>query len=128
MSFGDLATLPDDGWDLVINGLSSGWSSTQPELPVIVPSSRALAYDMLYGKAPTPFLLQMQDAGFSRLSDGLGMLVEQAADSYARWQGVRPNTGSVLYWAFPRTSSQENTVALEQTLPPSLILLDIHKV
>ena len=96
MSFGDLVTLPDDGWDLVINGLSSGWSSTQPELPAIVPSSRALAYDMLYGKAPTPFLLQMQDAGFSRSSDGLGMLVEQAADSYARWQGVRPHTGPVI--------------------------------
>lgn len=96
MSFGDLATLPGDGWDLVINGLSSGWGSAQPDLPPIVPSSRALAYDMLYGKAPTPFLLQMQDAGFSRSSDGLGMLVEQAADSYERWHGVRPQTGSVI--------------------------------
>ena len=96
MSAGDLATLPGDGWDLVVNGLSSGWSSTQPELPKIVPSSRALAYDMLYGKGPTPFLLQMQDAGFSQSSDGLGMLVEQAADSYERWQGVRPHTGSVI--------------------------------
>ncbi len=96
MSFGDLATLPEDGWDLVINGLSTGWSSAQPELPPIVPSSRALAYDMLYGSAPTPFLLLMKDTGFSRLSDGLGMLVEQAADSYARWQGVRPHTESVI--------------------------------
>ena len=96
MSSGSLVTLPDGDWDLVINGLSSGWSSAQPELPAIVPSSRALAYDMLYGNTPTPFLLQMQAAGFSRSSDGLGMLVEQAADSYARWQGVRPHTKPVI--------------------------------
>lgn len=96
MTTGDLSVLPRDRWDLVLNGLSSGWSSTQPELPLIKPSNKAMAYDMLYGRKITPFLQQMQGLGFTQLSDGLGMLVEQAADSYQQWQGVRPQTASVI--------------------------------
>jgi shikimate dehydrogenase len=56
----------------------------------------ALAYEMVYGKGLTPFLRQAQAAGVSRLADGVGMLVEQAAEAFAWWRGVRPTTAAVI--------------------------------
>ncbi len=65
-------------------------------LPPTVFAPSALAYDMVYGKGLTPFLRQARDAGAARLADGVGMLVEQAADSFAWWRGVRPATADVI--------------------------------
>ncbi|HNI49690.1 MAG TPA: shikimate dehydrogenase, partial [Zoogloea sp.] len=56
----------------------------------------SLAYDMMYGKGDTPFLAAARAQGAGRLADGLGMLVEQAAESFALWRGVRPDTAPVL--------------------------------
>ena len=67
-----------------------------PDLPQGVFAPNALAYDMMYGKGLTPFLLHAQGQGAQRLADGLGMLVEQAAESFYVWRGVRPSTAPVI--------------------------------
>lgn len=54
------------------------------------------AYDLGYGQSLTPFLQNAQQLGVTRLSDGLGMLVEQAAESFQAWHGVRPETRGVI--------------------------------
>ncbi|MBP8194708.1 MAG: shikimate dehydrogenase, partial [Azonexus sp.] len=54
------------------------------------------AYDMMYARDGTPFLAQAQAQGASRCADGLGMLVEQAAEAFFVWRGIRPATAAVL--------------------------------
>lgn len=81
-------------FDLVVNATSSGLSGDAIALPAGVLRSGTLAYDMVYGR-DTPFLESARKAG-ARVSDGLGMLVEQAAESFHIWRGVRPETGDVL--------------------------------
>jgi shikimate dehydrogenase len=54
------------------------------------------AYDLLYSNEPTPFMRWAKMRGVEHVSDGLGMLVEQAADSYAVWHSQRPETGEVI--------------------------------
>jgi len=55
-----------------------------------------LAYELAYGKGLTPFLRLAQDAGVKRLADGVGMLVEQAAEAFVWWRGVRPQTRKLI--------------------------------
>jgi shikimate dehydrogenase len=55
-----------------------------------------VAYDLTYGKGLTPFLQLAQQAGVTRLADGVGMLAEQAAEAFAWWRGVRPDTAAVI--------------------------------
>jgi shikimate dehydrogenase len=86
--------LEGERFDLVINATSAGLADTAPELPGSVFKPAALAYDMVYGR-DTPFLARARSAG-ARVADGLGMLVEQAAESFLIWRGVRPDTRSVL--------------------------------
>jgi shikimate dehydrogenase len=81
-------------FDLVINGTSAGLSDTMPALPRGVFGAGSLAYEMVYGKA-TPFMAFAAGEG-ARIADGLGMLVEQAAESFYIWRGVRPQTASVI--------------------------------
>lgn len=83
-------------FDLVINATSASLSDTVPELPESVFARGCAAYDMMYGKGLTPFLELAQRQGASRLADGLGMLVEQAAESFFVWRGVRPQTAPVI--------------------------------
>lgn len=83
-------------WDIVINATSS---SLQARHPLDVPlsfSSQALAYDMVYGAQPTPFMQSCLQQGASHSADGLGMLVGQAAESFAIWHGQRPDPAPVL--------------------------------
>ena len=91
--YGDLA---GKSFDLVINATSASLSGELPPLPAGVFAPGALAYDMMYGKGDTVFLAFAREQGASRLVDGLGMLVEQAAEAFALWRGVRPATGPVL--------------------------------
>jgi len=86
------------GWefDVVINATSASLENVILPLPDSIFAPNALAYDMMYGTGNTPFLTWAHAAGVTRLSDGLGMLVEQAAESFALWRGVRPNSASVL--------------------------------
>jgi len=83
-------------FDLIINATSASLSDTVPDLPHGVFAPGCAAYDMMYGKGLTPFLQVAQSAGASRLADGLGMLVEQAAESFFVWRGVRPLTAPVI--------------------------------
>ncbi len=101
---GPIAAVPPDGlaglhFDLVINATSAGLAdrSPPPWLPSIV-ASGAFAYDLVYADAPTPFRTWAKAHGSARTADGLGMLVEQAAESFYIWRGVRPETAAVISW------------------------------
>lgn len=83
-------------FDLVINATSSSLQGQLPPLPPGAFAAGSLAYDMMYGKGLTPFLAFAQAQGAERLADGLGMLVEQAAESFFLWRGVRPETRPVI--------------------------------
>ena len=86
--------LEDQVFDLVINATSAGLADETPPLPPGLLRRGVLAYDMVYGRE-TPFLAAARKAG-ARTADGLGMLVEQAAESFFLWRGVRPETRPVL--------------------------------
>jgi shikimate dehydrogenase len=81
-------------FDLVINATSAGVRGEMPELPDGVFAPGALAYDMMYG-AVTPFM-KFASGRAASVADGLGMLVEQAAESFFIWRGVRPETAPVI--------------------------------
>ncbi len=83
-------------FDLVVNATSASLSGELPPVPPSVFRPSGTAYDLVYGKGLTPFLTLAQSSGVGRLADGVGMLVEQAADSFAWWRGVRPPTRTVI--------------------------------
>ena len=84
----------DGTFDVVINATSAGLIDAALPIAGSVFAADSLAYDMMYGKA-TPFL-QLAAANGARCADGLGMLVEQAAEAFFVWRGVRPDTAPVL--------------------------------
>jgi len=83
-------------WDIVVNATSSSLDGQAPALAGAAYAGRALAYDMMYGPRPTPFMLRAAGQGAARTTDGLGMLVGQAAASFALWHGVMPDVEPVL--------------------------------
>ena len=85
----------DNGFDLIINATSASLAGELPTMSTQVFKPDALAYDMMYGRSITPFLQLAQQHG-ARIADGLGMLVEQAAEAFYVWRGVRPATQSVI--------------------------------
>jgi len=87
--------LLDKQFDVVINATSTGLSDEVPPLPLGIFAPGALAYDMMYGRE-TPFMKFAREHGAAIVSDGLGMLVEQAAESFFIWRGVRPETAPVI--------------------------------
>lgn len=82
-------------FDLVINATSAGLTGNMPPLPDNLFADGALAYEMVYGKT-TPFMQFAASHGASKVVDGLGMLVEQAAESFFIWREVRPQTVPVI--------------------------------
>jgi len=82
-------------FDVVINATSMGFDNDMPPLPENIINADTFAYDMMYSKNKTPFLAWCETAGTQRTSDGFGMLVEQAADAFLIWEGVRPKTRKV---------------------------------
>lgn len=88
--------LAGESFDIVLNATSTGLSQAELPLPAGVFAPGALAYELVYGKGLTPFLKQAQAAGVSRVADGVGMLVEQAAEAFEWWRGVRPDTRPVI--------------------------------
>ncbi|MEO7151638.1 MAG: shikimate dehydrogenase [Burkholderiaceae bacterium] len=86
----------DAAFDLVINATSASVKGERPPLSPRVYAAGALAYDLAYGRGLTPFLRHARDAGAQHLADGAGMLVEQAAEAYAWWRGVRPDTRAAI--------------------------------
>jgi shikimate dehydrogenase len=86
--------LHGQAFDIVINATSAGLTDSQLPLPEDIFAPGALAYDMMYGRE-TPFMAQAR-ANDARVADGLGMLVEQAAEAFYLWRGVRPETLPVI--------------------------------
>lgn len=102
--FADLGT-PEGGafdligarqFDLVINATSAGLSGAVPQLPGTLLTERSCCYDMVYGAEPTPFMRWSAHHAAWAVADGLGMLVEQAAESFFIWRNRRPVTGPVI--------------------------------
>ncbi|MCL2635104.1 MAG: shikimate dehydrogenase [Betaproteobacteria bacterium] len=93
---GSFAELAGKSFDLVINATSASLAGESLPLPAGRFAAGALAYDMMYGKGETPFLQQARMQGAERRADGLGMLVEQAAEAFRIWRGRRPETAPVL--------------------------------
>ncbi len=93
---GNMATIAGKSFDLVINATSASLSGETILLPAGIFSPGSLAYDMMYGKGETPFLQTARGQGAARCADGLGMLVEQAAEAFSLWRGVVPESSSVL--------------------------------
>lgn len=93
---GAYATLSGQSFDLVINATSASLGGELPPLPPGVFAPGSLAYDMMYGKGDTPFMAFARQHGAARVADGLGMLVEQAAEAFFVWRGVRPDGAPVM--------------------------------
>ena len=89
----DLAALGE--FDLIVNATSAARGGELPALPRALVGRRTAAVDLSYGEAAIPFLAWARANGCHDAVDGLGMLVEQAAESFALWHGTRPDTGGV---------------------------------
>jgi shikimate dehydrogenase len=96
LSASGYAELSGREFDVVVNSTSASLNDTVPELPDGVFARGCLAYDMMYGKGVTAFLERALSQGAALVADGIGMLVEQAAESFFIWRGVRPQTGPVI--------------------------------
>ena len=83
-------------YDLIINATSAGVKGEAPPYPAAAISKNTLCYDLSYGLKPTPFSIWAREQGAERSVMGWGMLVEQAAESFSIWRGVRPETAPVL--------------------------------
>jgi shikimate dehydrogenase len=83
-------------YDLIINATSASLSGDMPAIPPAVVGPETVCYDMAYGKSETPFVRWANKLGCTRALQGWGMLVEQAAESFRIWRGVRPATAPVL--------------------------------
>ncbi|MEO6967782.1 MAG: shikimate dehydrogenase [Rhodanobacteraceae bacterium] len=81
-----------NAFDLIVNATSAGVHGVALELPLPLARSTTIACDLAYGEAARPFLDWARTAGAMHAHDGLGMLVETAADSFEHWHGVRPDT------------------------------------
>jgi len=73
-----------------INATSASLADQLPPIPLGIFAPNGLAYDIAYGRGDTPFLERARSEGVGRVADGSGMLIEQAAESYFVWRGVRP--------------------------------------
>jgi shikimate dehydrogenase len=91
-----LDALRGQRFDLIINATSTGLDGQIPALPDDCLTDGGWVYDLLYADTPTPFCRWGRDRGAERALDGLGMLVEQAAESFWLWRGVRPQTSPVI--------------------------------
>lgn len=84
------------GFDIIINGTSASLHGDLPPLPASVFNNGACSYDMMYAAQATPFMQWSKDNGATQVFDGLGMLVEQAAESFYIWRGIKPETRPVI--------------------------------
>ena len=83
-------------FDVVINATAASLQGDLPPLPDALLSDNASCYDMMYAAKPTPFMQWAAEHKAKKILDGLGMLVEQAAESFYIWRGVKPETNSVI--------------------------------
>jgi shikimate dehydrogenase len=91
-----LDAIASGAFDIVINATSAGLGGEAPAIPASVLTHSTFCYDLSYAKTGTAFLQWARDKGAKRSAQGWGMLVEQAAESFELWRGVRPSTAGVL--------------------------------
>ena len=94
--WGGLEDLAGQQFDLIINSTSAGLNAEVPALPDGVLAPGAWVYDLMYASEPTAFVTWGSAQHAAKCLDGLGMLVEQAAESFYLWRGVRPETAPVI--------------------------------
>jgi len=87
--------IPAEHFDLVVNATATSLSHEAPAVDPEAFDDCLLAYDLVYSPEPTPFMELARRGGARQVADGLGMLIEQAAESYQVWRGVRPTTAPV---------------------------------
>jgi shikimate dehydrogenase len=90
-----LDEIPAEHFDLIVNGTTTGLKHEAPPIDPETFNDCALAYDLVYAADPTPFMELARSGGAKTVCDGLGMLIEQAAESFLLWRGVRPDTAPV---------------------------------
>ena len=91
-----LSEIENKSFDIVINGTSASLQGDLPPIPETVFNEHACSYDMMYAAQATVFMLWSKDNGATQVFDGLGMLVEQAAEAFYIWRGIKPETASVI--------------------------------
>jgi shikimate dehydrogenase len=104
LRFGDLGQVSGGGfaelrgrrYDLIINATAAGIEDEMPPLPDGILAEEGVCYDLMYGDKPTAFVRWGRARGAALALDGLGMLVEQAAESFLLWRGVRPETRAII--------------------------------
>ncbi len=87
--------IPAEHFDLVVNATTTGLHHEAPAIDPETFDDCQLAYDLVYAPEPTPFMELARRGGARQVADGLGMLIEQAAESYQVWRGTRPDTACV---------------------------------
>ena len=87
--------IPAEHFDLIINGTTTSLNHEAPAIDPDTFNDCTLAYDLAYAADPTPFMQLAKSGGAKQAVDGLGMLIEQAAESFLLWRGVRPDTSAV---------------------------------
>jgi shikimate dehydrogenase len=92
---GDYELMQTGSYDLIVNATSASLTGSLPPLPSSIDTNTA-AYDMAYSDSGTPFTRRLEELGAHRVWQGYGMLVEQAAEAFFVWRGIRPDTRSVL--------------------------------
>jgi len=102
VGFADVGDAP---YDLIVNATSASLSGDIPPIPSGAIGIGSVCYDLAYGRSATAFVKWAERAGCARAFQGLGMLVEQAAESFQLWRGVRPGTANVLAALKARTGS-----------------------
>ncbi len=90
------AEFPESPFDIVINATSMSLTGELPPIPSAVINSNTCCYDLMYSDTETVFMKWASEQGASKVIDGLGMLVEQAAESFYIWHGVKPETAPVI--------------------------------
>jgi shikimate dehydrogenase len=103
-----LEALTGDHFEIIINGTAAGLGGRVPEIPddCLVPGG--VTYDMMYADRPTVFVRWGREHAAALALDGLGMLVEQAAESFFLWRGVRPETGPVIRLLRPMSMGESS--------------------
>ncbi len=96
ISGGGYEHIPDEKFDVVINATAASLQGELPPLPDTLLNDNASCYDMMYAAKPTPFMLWATEHNAEKVLDGLGMLVEQAAESFYIWRDVKPETKTVI--------------------------------
>lgn len=93
---GGFEIVGEDSFDIILNATAASLGGDLPELPDDVLAANGACYDLAYGREPTPFVIWGRERGARLSVDGIGMLVEQAAEAFQLWRGVRPMTAPVI--------------------------------